>query len=240
MATVRAGALLACAAAVALCGCVGSTFSPDMPEGVSLAGSWKLNHAASDDPQKVLAKMREQATKLIRRQQAEVAARTGTAAAGCHGRRTRAREQVRRPPAGQGQGGPRRGDPLRRSPMASVIRAMLERGDFLTVHQSPSEFVLDYGTSRRSFTPGLHSVVSAEGGVGDQNAGWHHKSFVIRVKPQNGPEVTETYALSADGKQLIETFAIASAELPAETAQARVRPDQRDRATAAADHRLKG
>ncbi len=201
MATVRAGALLACAAAVALCGCVG--FSADTPTSVSLAGNWKLNHAASDDPQKVLAKMRDQANKLIKRQQAEIAARTGTV-----------------PPDvmadAPGQEGPRHGDPLRRSPMAAVIRTMLERGDYLTVRQSPDEFVLDYGTSRRSFTPGQHSVVSAEGGVGDQNAGWHHSAFVIKVKPQNGPEVTETYALSADGKQLLETLFIASAELPAE------------------------
>jgi hypothetical protein len=215
MATVRAAALLA-GAAVALGGCVGSTFSADAPQGVSLAGSWKLNHGASDDPQKMLAKMRDQATKIIRHQQEEIAARTGTLPPDVMGD---APAPAGSPPpaAGQGPGGPRRGDPLRRSPMASVIRTMLERGDFLTVRQSPNEFVLDYGTSRRSFTPGLHSVVSAEGGVGDQTAGWHHKSFIIKVKPQNGPEVTETYALSADGKQLIETFAVASAELPAET-----------------------
>lgn len=215
MATVRAGALLACAASVALSGCVGSGVSPDAPEGLSLAGSWKLNHAASDDPQKVLAKMREQATKIIRHQQAEMAARTGTLPPDVMGDAP-APEGAAPPASAAGQGGPRR-DPLRRSPMASIIHTMLERGDFLTVRQSPSEFVLDYGTSRRSFTPGLHSVVSAEGGVGDQTAGWHHKSFVIRVKPQNGPEVTESYALSEDGKQLLETFAIASAELPAET-----------------------
>jgi hypothetical protein len=213
MATVRAGALLACAAAVVLCGCVG--LSADTPASASLAGNWKLNHAASDDPQKVLAKMRDQATKIIKRQQAEIAARTGSAPPDVMGDAP--------PPEGApahagtpGQGGAHRGDPLRRSPMAAVIHTMMERGDFLTVRQSPSEFVLDYGTSRRSFTPGQHSVVSAEGGVGDQNAGWHHNAFVIRVKPQNGPEVTETYALSADGKQLIETLNIASSELPAE------------------------
>lgn len=214
MATVRAEALLACAAAVALCGCVGATLSPDAPGGVSLAGSWKLNHGASDDPQKVLAKMRDQATKIIRQQQAEIAARTGTLPPDVMG--DAPAPEGTSPPAGA-PAGQRRGDPLRRSPMASVIRTMLERGDFLTVRQSPTEFVLDYGTSRRSFTPGLHSVVSAEGGVGDQTAGWHRKSFVIKVKPQNGPEVTESYSLSADGKQLIETFAVASAELPAET-----------------------
>jgi hypothetical protein len=215
MATVRAAALLACTVAATLCGCVGSTFSADMPQGVSLAGSWKVNHAASDDPQKVLAKMREQATKIIKRQQAEVEARTGTVPPDVMGDAP-APAGTPPHPGGPGQGGPHHGDPLRRSPMAAVIRTMLERGDFLTVRQSTSEVVFDYGTSRRSFTPGLHSVVSAEGGVGDQNAGWHRKAFVIRVKPQNGPEVTESYSLSPDGQHLLETLSIASSELPAE------------------------
>lgn len=215
MATVRAGALLACAAAVTLCGCMGSHFSPETPAGVSLAGSWKLNHAASDDPQQVLAKMREQATKIIKRQQAEMAARTGVSPPDVMSDVPPA-EGTPPPPGGPGQGGPRRGDPLRRSPMAATIHTMIERGDFLTVRQSPTEVVFDYGTSRRSFTPGQHSVVSAEGGVGDQNVGWYHKTFVIKVKPQNGPEVTESYALSPDGKHLLETLDIASSELPAE------------------------
>jgi hypothetical protein len=99
--------------------------------------------------------------------------------------------------------------------MAAIIRTMIERGDYLTVRQSPTEFVLDYGTSRRSFTPGGHSVVSAEGGVGDQNSGWSGKSYVIHVKPQLGPEATETYSLSPDGDHLLETLAIPQAELPA-------------------------
>jgi hypothetical protein len=194
---------------------MGSHFSADTPAGVSLAGSWKLNHAASDDPQQVLAKMREQAAKIIRRQQAEMAARTGTTAPDVMNDAPPP-AGAPPPPGASGQGGPRRGDPLRHSPMAAIIRTMVERGDFLTVHQSPTEVMFDYGTSRRSFTPGLHSVVSAEGGVGDQNVGWSHKSFVIKVRPQNGPEVTESYTLSPDGKQLLETLAIANAELPAE------------------------
>jgi hypothetical protein len=216
MAIVRAGALLACAAAAALYGCAG--LSADTPGSVSLAGNWQLNHAASDDPQKVLAKMRDQANKIIKRQQAEMEARTGSTPPDVMGDGPPPDGGAAHGGGGQGgpQGGTHRGDPLRRSPMAAVIRNMIERGDFLTVHQSPTEFVLDYGTTRRSFTPGQHSVVSAEGGVGDQTAGWHGKSFVIKVKPQNGPEMSETYALSADGKQLIQTLNIASAELPAE------------------------
>jgi hypothetical protein len=107
------------------------------------------------------------------------------------------------------------GDPLRHSPMAHLIMNSVAHGDFLTVRQSPGEFVLDYGTSRRSFTPGQHSVVSTESGVGDQTSGWKGHEYVIEVKAQQGPLVTEEYGLSPDGKQLVAKLHIASAELPA-------------------------
>ncbi|MBS0580054.1 MAG: hypothetical protein JSR36_12435 [Proteobacteria bacterium] len=210
MAMVRTGVVGAWAAFLA-CACA-THFSSQTPAAVSFAGNWKLNHAASDDPQKVLAKMREEAIKLIKRQMAEVTARTGITP-----QDPDAPPPAAGPPSpdGAGAGAARRSDPLRRSPMAAIIHALMERGDFLTIRQSADEVVFDYGTVRRSFTPGAHSVVSAEGGVGDQMSGWHDKSYVIQIRPQNGPEVTETYALSPDGKQLLDTVAIAAAELPA-------------------------
>jgi hypothetical protein len=98
--------------------------------------------------------------------------------------------------------------------MAHIVQSLLERGDHLTVVQKPDEMVFDFGGQRRSFTPGAHSVVSAEGGVGDQTSGWHNKSYVISIRPQNGPSVTETFGLSPDGKQLLETLHIDQYELP--------------------------
>src|SRR2546430_6873153 len=65
---VRAGGVLLCAAAATtLAGCAGSRLSPDAPAGVNLAGAWKLNRSASDDPQKVLDRMRAAAFKRIGR-----------------------------------------------------------------------------------------------------------------------------------------------------------------------------
>ena len=103
---------------------------------------------------------------------------------------------------------------LRNSQMMHVLAPALARGDFLTVRSSASEIVFDYGTSVRSFTPGARSVVSAEGGVGDQTSGWSGRDYVIRLRAQMGPDVAENYALSADGKHLIETLRIGPAELP--------------------------
>lgn len=203
MLTARAGALLLCAAAATLIGgCTSTRVSPAAP-GVSLAGSWKVDPSASDDLQKTLAQMRAQALKIIARNAPSAQARGNGAAADALPAEDAAPAR-----------GPRR-DPLQHSPMAHVIRAMIERGDFLTVRQTPGEIVFDYGTSRRSFTPGAHSVVSAEGGVGDQTSGWNGRSYLISIRAQNGPAVTETYALSADGGHLVQKLHIGAYELPA-------------------------
>src|SRR5256885_14766462 len=64
----RAGGVLLCAAAATtLAGCAGSRLSPDAPAGITLAGAWKLNRSASDDPQKVLDRMRAEAFRRVGR-----------------------------------------------------------------------------------------------------------------------------------------------------------------------------
>ena len=194
-----AGALLGATAAALLCGCIGARVSEDAPAGVSLAGNWRLDAAASDDPQKTLALLRSEATKIINRNLAIQQQRIANGAAA--------------PNEMPDDHGPRR-DPLQHSPMAHVLREALARGDYLSVRQTPGEIVFDYGNSRRSFTPGAHSVVSSENGVADQKSGWNGRGYLIVVKPQMGPEVTESYTLSADGRQLTEKLHVASYELP--------------------------
>jgi hypothetical protein len=198
MPTVRAAAgVLLCVAALAASGCATGP-GEETPAGVNLAGTWKLDAGASDDPQKILAQMRAEALKLMNRQ-------------------LQARGQEPLPHNGNRGEGPGQADLLQHSPMAHVIMESVARGDILTIRQRPSEFVLDYGTSQRTFTPGAHSVVSAEGGVGDQSSGWKGHEYVIEIKAQSGPAVTESYGLSADGKHLMEKLHIASWELPAVT-----------------------
>jgi hypothetical protein len=220
MPMVRAAGVLLCAA-MAMSACATKAASAP-PAGVSLAGAWKIDHGAGDDPQKTLEQMRAQAYKIIsRRQAAADSAPPPTQRPGPRGGSSSTQSQSGNedfapaaPPVGPGGHRP---DPLQRSPMAHVIMRCIDRGDFLTIRQRPGEFVLDYGTSVRSFTPGAHSVVSAEGGVGDQISGWDGRAYVIRVKGQNGPDVSEEFSLSADGKQLLYKLHIAAEELPAVT-----------------------
>ncbi len=209
--------LLACTAA-AFAGCAGGP-KAEAPAGVSLAGSWRLDHAASDDPQQVIAKMRAQALTIVARASAgaEEAPRGGPGGRGGAGGAQQDANPALTPdePPASGGHGARRPDPLQYSPMMHALRAVLARGDFLTVRQSSEELVFDYGTTARSFSPGAHSVVSAEMGVADQVSGWEGREYAIYIRAQLGPNIVDRYGLSADGQRLIEKLRIGPAELPA-------------------------
>jgi hypothetical protein len=193
-----------------LAGCGGHLAEAPAP-GASLAGAWKLNPTTSDDPQKVIERMRAQALQRMGRQEQtappqQVATHHHGGAGGAADTQGGAQQEVSDPGHHL--------DPLRNSQMMHVLAAALARGDFLNVRIRAGEVVLDYGTSVRSFTPGGHSVVSAEGGVGDQTSGWSGRDYVIHLRAQMGPNVAEQYSVSADGKHLIETLRIGPAELP--------------------------
>jgi hypothetical protein len=197
--------------AVALAGCVGPRLAALPAPGTSLIGAWKLNPVTSDDPQKVIDKMRAEARQRIARHSTQQVPmqRPGTRGGGMGGASQGDNEDNTQ----QDNSGPAL-DPLRNSQMMNVLAAALARGEFLAVRNDGGEVVFDYGTSVRSFTPAAHSVVSAEGGVGEQVSGWSGRDYVISVRAQLGPDVTERYALSPDGKHLIEKLKIGPAELP--------------------------
>lgn len=197
--------------AASLAGCIGAQLAAAPAPGASLAGAWKLNPATSDDPQKVIERMRAEAIQRMGRQGQQVT----VPQPGVHGGRGRAGRTDTTDATQQEVPEPGRHlDPLRNSQMMHVLAAALARGDFLTVRSSAGEIVFDYGTSVRSFNPGVHSVVSAEGGVGDQVSGWSGHDYVITVRAQMGPDIAEHYSLSADGRHLIEKLRIGPAELP--------------------------
>ena len=71
---VRGASLLGCMLLAACCaGCFSSALDEVAAPGTSLAGTWKLDPAASDDPQKVIDHMRAEAkAKIARQSQAPV------------------------------------------------------------------------------------------------------------------------------------------------------------------------
>jgi len=210
--TVYAALLLAVAT---LAGCIGTHLSPESPKGVQLQGVWRLNRAASDDPQKIIDRLKAEALKKLRRAMnapppssmgdpGQQRRRGPVGNAGVTDQPTQEELQAQQAPGV---------DPLRNSPTMHELRTILQRSDYLTIRQSPDQVGFDYGTTVRSYTPGGHSVVSSENGVADQKAGWSGKSFVVDIKPQLGPQVLEEYGLSPDGKQLIVKARIGPFEL---------------------------
>jgi hypothetical protein len=205
-------ALLAVCTTVMLAAC-SDTPKAENPAGVTLAGNWKLDHAASDDPQQLIAKMRTEAQRILRRQAAQAAAAAAAIPA-----RGGVPPLDMNPASGSDDPGAARGprpDPLQRSPMMRILSQVLARGDYLTVLQASDQLTFDFGTVQRSYTPGGRSVVSAEMGVADQTSGWDGRSYVVNIKAQLGANVIERYSLSADGTQLIDKVRIGPAELKA-------------------------
>jgi hypothetical protein len=214
----RVAALVLSAAALCACGGAGR-LAPETPPGVNLAGTWKLNRQASDDPQAMLERMRQKAMKHMRpRDDGELDDELPgddepddrTPSAG-----------TRRMPRGEGEHGTgqsmgQHGGRNGFMPRFSYAQALAPQlnTDGLTIEQTPSRLVFIRGGWRRSFTPGAHSVVSVAEGVADQNSGWKGRDYVIEVKPQVGPRVIERYGLSADNRQLVERITLTEDGLP--------------------------
>jgi hypothetical protein len=190
----------ACAAvALALAGCssVGK-LNPDPPHGIDLSGNWILDRDASDDPQKVLYKLRPKPVDP-RYPQDDLAALAADDAQNTNSNNPRRRNQQSATQAYY-----RNNDAYTRAPVRKMLTADVARSEQVTVRQTPSLFSLDYGVTVRTFTPGQISVVSAEWGVADQSSGWQGKEYVIETKPQTGVASTEKFAISPDGKHLTE------------------------------------
>lgn len=205
-------------AAAVLTGCIGSRLSAEGAQGARLQGVWKLNRQASEDPQKIIDALRTEAQKKIKRAMASQPPPFDPGGGGGGGggrRRGGGGAGSASEPEDFGPQGPAAfsGDPLRNSPTMHALREVLQRGDYLSIRQSPDQVSFDYGNYSRSYTPGAHSVVSSETGVADQTTGWDGKQYVVNIRPQLGPAFIEEYGLSPDGKQLIVKTRIGPFEL---------------------------
>ena len=200
-----------------LVGCSsGPTLNPEVPAGISLAGSWKLNRQASADPDAMITAIVEKEMKHMRRrsraydEDPDPLPPPGEAGHGGPGAGGRTTENVE-PPGGMFR--PREGmAAYLRSQYTNALGSILS-GEGLLIEQSPQRFTLRRGDSRRTFTPGGRSVVGVADGVADQSTGWKGREYVIDVRPQVGPRVTERYGLTPAG-QLIEKVSLSGDGVP--------------------------
>jgi hypothetical protein len=197
---------LACAALLSACS--GPRLASEVPGGVDLSGAWRLDREASEDPQVLIAGLQDKMMKRMRRMPEESMDDVTDAGGGTvtHRAPGAGREAAIFSPRFRDRGG------FLRVRYGDALGARLS-GDGLVIEQSPSRFIIVRGTSRRTYTPGGHSVVSVADGVADQSSGWKGREFVIDVRPQVGPHLTERYGLSADGR-LVEKVSLEEDGLP--------------------------
>ena len=212
-ATPKAGLLGALFCTLCLvAGCSGPSVKPEAPGGVNLAGSWRLNRQASKDPDALITAIVEKEMKHMRRRARpddeepdELPPPPAPGEAG-RGPGSGRRSESVVPPGGMFR--PRGGmAAYLRSQYTNALGSLLSGSDGLVIEQAPDRFTVARGDSRRTFTPGGHSVVGVADGVADQSSGWSGHEYVIDVRPQVGPRVTERYTLGP-GDQLIEKVSL--------------------------------
>ena len=144
---------------------------------VDLSGTWKVNTDASDDPREVLGNLRGQGPRA--------GARGDSAGRG-----------FRRPGGRAGQGGPggRLGEGQR------------NRGQ-LTITQTDETVTLSHGPRRSITLTPDGQTVSKQGrrGQAEVTAKWEGEVLVVEGSGPRGGTMTRSFALSADGQQLIVT-----------------------------------
>ncbi len=195
-----------------LCGCIGVSLDSEPSAGVSLAGAWRLDAAASDDPGKAL-------DKAVRNAPKSVPASSAPQGTGRRGRRGGQQGQQGQGPTPQELDDPAIVGPVTRAdvlrgPFSQIFSSDMIRSDVVTIRETAGKFILDYGSSIRRFTPGERSVVSVPDGVADQRTGWKGHNYVVSLRSQVGPNEEEVYALSADKKRLTLTLTVGGNGFP--------------------------
>lgn len=186
-------------AATALAGCATTRLSAEAPPGVHLAGDWKLDTALSDDLGKAVDTLHAQMAKARHKEaghQQELGSYTG---------RQRTRDGQSEGPGGQGGDSgqeviPSGAGPMPRGSPVDELMASVPRGDYLRITLTPTAFTVMSGDSSEEYTPGQESDISAEQGDAQQVSGWKETDYVIDTKPQWGPELTQSYGLTKDGR----------------------------------------
>jgi hypothetical protein len=210
--------LLAVMAAGALTGCGVARLEQSPSKAVDMSGSWVLDRATSEDPKPILDKLRPK----------PLSPRWGIPPDDGTGDDTNVPDGGQQGGGQRGSGRSRRGggqsqpevayrnnnDAYTHTTVIKMLQADLARAGNLTIRQSAEQFSLDYGSTVRSFTPGVVSVVSASWGVADQSSGWKGRDFVIQVKPQTGVASVEKFSLAEDGRHLAEELSLGGGEFP--------------------------
>ena len=92
--------------------------------------------------------------------------------------------------------------------------AHVPEGNDLALRVAPGAFTQQTGAGTEQCTPGVLTAVTLGKVAADEICGWNGRTFVVRIKPEYGPTLTERYALASDG-ELVFTLRLAGGGLDA-------------------------
>jgi len=165
----------------------------DTPRGIDLTGTWRLNRAASDDPVKIMERLRG------RREQSQPQRADGADEPDDG----LPNDDRHRESGNRNSGGGEREMRRDRSMPGDFLVDLAPGRGVLRIEQRLTELVIENGVHERRFTPGGSSVVSVANGVADQRSGWNGAAFVIETSGRDRPTMVERFSLSADRSQLV-------------------------------------
>ena len=217
------------------CGVALAGFQDSAPQGLSLAGSWRLDAANSDDPNAVLQKARASIEKrrgshtdgdsdggIGRGGGMGSGGRSGRGGGmgGGHGRRGGG--------DGQGSGDGQRGangegtDPqdaaaTGREANRSADGALADLATLapaLAIAQSEDKLKIASGESSLECEAGPKYTIGDSAGDGERQCGWKGRAWIVETRRLRGGKRVDSYELSRDGKTLTYTTVMTGGQLP--------------------------
>lgn len=202
----RLFALCAASLTLVLSGCASGRLAVTAPPGVRLSGDWALDPAASEDTGQVIARLRAQLGKALHAQRRRAAQdglgvpvrREPGAPSGDSDEQSEGGGQDRR------ESGPRPLGPAV-PPGSALVQEFLSNvpADELTIAVTPGSVTVIGANSSQQYTPGLQTAIEWGQISAEQMSGWQGRRYVIDTRPQWGPEVTQSYGLTPDGKLVV-------------------------------------
>lgn len=187
-------AFAALAAVAVLSACGGPRLAADAPPGAELLGTWRLDAAASDDAEAIIAAALPKPRRAPSRPVLpDPPSRTDTPGA------LPPPGATRRPEPEFGPGGP-----------ATFARAFAAPAATLRIGGSPREIVVDQDGRRRRLAPGDETPYSVTDRFGTRNvrAGWEREEFVIVSRNSSGFELVERFRRGAAPDALVTTVTL--------------------------------
>jgi len=185
--------------ALVLAGCATELQVRPPAHAPQLTGDWRLDEASSGHVSAAVADLQAQLLKRMGPRHPAATAHGGTGRpAAAHAPNSSAGGTAGQQAPAVVVSAPRVGANL-----VEEFLAHVPEGNDLALRVTPAAFTQQTGAGAEQCTPGVLIAVTL-GHVGaDETCGWSARAFLVRIKPEYGPTLTERYALAPNGALIL-------------------------------------